>query len=121
MKLEEYHALADEHSIQTQILNYLFYKAAPGVFAISIPNAGKRSYRVASRLRAEGMMAGVADLCVLLPSARVAWIETKTTKGRQSFAQRGFEERCKRLGHTYTVVRSLDDAVFVLKHLGALR
>ena len=121
MKLQEYRALASEHSIQTQILNYLFYKAAPNVFAIGIPNAGKRSYRVAGRLKAEGMMAGVADVCVLLPGARVAWMETKTARGRQSYAQKGFEERCQRLGHHYRIVRTLQEAIGFLLTIGALK
>jgi hypothetical protein len=121
VRLDEYHARADEHSIQMQILRYLYYHAAPNVFAVAIPNAGKRSGRMGARMKDEGLTPGAADLCILLPAGRCAWMETKTAKGRQSDNQKGFEARCQRLGHPYRVVRTLQEAIVYMQTVQALR
>lgn len=121
MRLDEYHARADEHSIQMQILRYLYYHAAPNVFAVAIPNAGKRSGRMGARMKDEGLTPGAADLCILLPAGRCAWMETKAAKGRQSDVQKGFEAKCRRLGHRYRVVRTLNEAIEYLHEIRALK
>jgi hypothetical protein len=121
VKPGEYRSLADEHLIQAAILNYLYYNAAPNVFAVAIPNAGKRSGRMGARMKEEGLTPGAADLCVLLPGGKCAWMETKTAKGRQSDNQKGFEARCQRLGHRYTIVRTLQEAIGFLLTIGALK
>ena len=91
------------------------------MFAVAIPNAGKRSGRMGARMKDEGLTPGAADLCVLLPKGRCIWMETKTAKGRQSDKQKGFQARCLRLGHVYVLVRSVQDAIDILKVVGALR
>ena len=62
-------------------------------------------------MKAEGLQSGVADLCIMLPGGKVAWLELKTDKGRQSIAQKGFEAKCKRLDHPYALARTLDEAI----------
>ena len=106
-----------EHLLQVQVLDYLYYNAKRDVYALSIPNAGHRSLRMGARMKAEGLRAGVADLCIMLPEGRVAWLEMKTIKGRLSASQKGFAAICERLSHPYAVARTLDEAkVFFSKH-----
>jgi hypothetical protein len=95
-------------------------KSNPDIFAVAIPNAAARSPRLAARMRAEGLTAGVADLAILLPCGRIAWLELKRTKGQQTIRQRGFEARCTRLGHPYAVASSLEQAETFLKQIGAI-
>jgi hypothetical protein len=57
----------------------------------------------------------------MLPGGKVAWLELKTSVGRQSIAQKGFESKCRRLGHPYAVARTLDEAFDALKQWGALK
>jgi hypothetical protein len=123
MKLDAYRAgaRASEHSIQVQILSYLYYRATPGVFAVAIPNAGKRSGRMGARMKEEGLTPGAPDLCILLPEGKCAWMETKTAKGRQSDTQKGFQARCERIGHLYVIVRSLQEAQSFLLTIKAIR
>jgi hypothetical protein len=112
----------DEHSLQVLILRHLnMAKRDKDVIAFAIPNAGKRSLRMGARMREEGLTRGVADLCVLLPKGRTGWLECKTSKGKQSDEQMGFEARCKRLGHYYAVVRNIDEALDELQIMGAIR
>jgi hypothetical protein len=111
-----------EHSIQVTVIDYITTcKTHPDIFAIAIPNAGKRSLRHGARMKAEGLTAGVADLAILLPDGRIAWLELKATKGSQSISQKGFQARCARLGHPYEVCKSVQAAIDTLKSWGVTR
>jgi len=81
---------------------------APLLFAV--PNGGLRSPRGAARLKAEGVVAGVADLVLLVPRRGLGalCIEMKTERGRQSPAQREWQAAAERAGNAYAIVRSLD-------------
>ena len=117
-----YKRKASEHKLQTLVLDVIAVKKAhPDIFAFAVTNAAKRSPKLAAKMKAEGMLAGVADLCIMLPGNRVAWLELKSAKGRQSNAQQGFEHRCLRLGHPYGIASNLDDAMVFLKSAGAIK
>ena len=61
-----------------------------------------------NRMKAMGVKTGVSDLILVVPS-QVIFIELKTDTGRQSPDQKEFQRQVTELGHTYVVVRSLDD------------
>jgi hypothetical protein len=103
------------------VLAFLSLVGRKDIYCFAIPNAGKRSPWRGKYMKAEGLTAGVADLCIMMPNGVVAWMELKTRKGRQSLEQRGFEEICKVLRHPYALVRNLDEAEAVLTQWGALR
>jgi len=119
MKAAAYRRRASEHSLQKQVLACL--SLSKHAFAFAVPNAGKRSPATAVRMKAEGLVPGIADLCVMLPGGRVGWLELKTAKGAQSLAQTQFEDICEVLRHPYAVARSLDEAIRVLRAWGALK
>ncbi len=84
-----------------------------GYLVFSVPNdfvSGAKSAGVAITL---GMLPGVSDLVVVLPG-KVVFLELKTLTGKQSDRQVKFEARVKSLGHSYAVVRSLDEALKVV-------
>jgi hypothetical protein len=77
----------EEHNIQTQCVEWFnteFPNLKGRLFAV--PNGGRRDKRTAAKLKAEGVVAGVSDLILLLPnkSYGALLIELKTPKGRQS-------------------------------------
>lgn len=73
-----------------------------GHFVFAVPNGGSRNIIEAANLKAQGVMAGVSDLILLLPN-KVYFIELKNPngKGRQSPAQREFEDNVRAYGNEY--------------------
>lgn len=73
-----------------------------GHFVFAVPNGGSRNIIEAANLKAQGVMAGVSDLILLLPH-KVYFIELKNPngKGRQSPAQREFEDNVRSYGQEY--------------------
>lgn len=97
-----------ESAIQAEIVREL---RALGYVAFHIPNGGKRRRVEAAILKGMGTMAGVADLCVMLPGNRSLWVEVKSDSGTERPGQKDFAATCKRLGHPYFVTRSCAAAV----------
>lgn len=50
---------------------------SPDLRAVAVPNGGKRNVREASRMKAQGVRAGVSDLLVFWPPGMVAMVELK--------------------------------------------
>ena len=103
----------EEHRIQCECVRWfsLQYPRLHGrLFAV--PNGGRRDATTAAKLKAEGVVAGVADL-ILLKSNRdygALLIEMKTRKGRQRDSQKQWENTvCADSDYKYVVCRSFDD------------
>lgn len=80
----------------------------------AVPNGYKTSATQARIAKAEGLVAGVADLILARPSDdgqyAVLFIEMKTSKGRQSDYQKAFQSAVEEQGiYAYRVVRSFDE------------
>lgn len=72
----------------------------------AIPNGGKRDIVTAARLKAEGVKAGVPDICLPMPSGGYSalYIELKRSKGgRASDEQREWIDALNRLGNLAVV------------------
>ncbi len=83
----------DEHAEQAALFRWaIFARARLPELALlyAVPNGGHRHKAVAARLKAEGVKAGVPDVC--LPVARGGhhglYVEMKTATGRPSKLQR---------------------------------
>ena len=103
----------EEHRIQCACVHWfsLQYPKLKGrLFAV--PNGGRRDEITGARLKAEGVVAGVADL-ILLKSNRdygALLIEMKTRKGRQRETQKIWQNIvCADDEYKYVVCRSIDD------------
>lgn len=102
-----------EHNIQVACVNYFRYQF-PNLLIYAVPNGGQRNAVVAAKLKAEGAMAGVADL-VIVTKDRHIYVEMKTPKGKQTHKQVEFEKHVKALGHHYHVCHSLEEFMQVCK------
>ena len=103
----------EEHRIQCECVKYfaLQYPSLRGRLFAG-PNGGRRDEKTAAKLKAEGVVAGVADL-ILLKSNRdygALLIEMKTLKGRQRDSQKAWQNIvCADGEYKYVVCRSFDD------------
>lgn len=76
----------------------------------SVPNGGQRDKVTAMVMRAEGTVAGVADLLLLYPSAGFhgLCIEMKTEKGVQRDTQKKWQQAVEEYGYKYIICRSIE-------------
>ena len=68
-----------------------------------------------NRLKAQGMVAGVADMCFLGSNGRVVFLELKTATGVQSEKQKRFQNQCESCQVGYFLVRSLEEGQAVIE------
>jgi hypothetical protein len=52
---------------------------------------------------------GVADIIGALPGGRFLAVECKSARGRQTLAQRAFQEAVEKRGGLYVLARSIED------------
>lgn len=99
-----------ESRLQQACVRWVRYQY-PDLVVYAIPNGGKRNAVTGAILKAEGVLAGVADLFVARAcgSYHGLYIEMKTEGGRQSESQKEFERRVVREGYRYAVCRSFED------------
>ena len=102
----------EEHRLQSACVRWFrikFPQMAHNLFAV--PNGGRRDKATGGRLKAEGVLAGVADLILLKANANYhgLLIEMKTKSGRQSDSQKEWQRLIEQDGYKYTVCRSLDE------------
>ncbi len=78
----------------------------------AVPNGGYRNLYVAKKLKAEGVISGVADLC--LPAARRGYhglyLEMKSEKGVTTKAQKAFLRGVLEEGYCAVIAQGFDEA-----------
>ncbi len=109
-----------EHDEQARLIQELaqWEGELPGADMLyAVPNGGRRDIRTAIRLKAEGVKAGVPDLC--LPVARGgyhgAYVEMKYGKNATSDEQRRWIARLRQEGYFVTVCYSWNDAADIVE------
>ena len=102
----------DEHIEQVAFLNWFNgVEKFRDLIIFSIPNGGKRGFKTAVKLKKEGQLSGVSDLCVLLPNGKTVFIEMKKEKGgKLSDSQLEFIDKAQSLGHTVLIGNGCNDA-----------
>ena len=102
----------EEHNIQSACVRWfnLQWPEYRGLL-FAVPNGGARSKATAGKLKAEGVVPGVADLILLVPKLwhHALCIEMKTAKGRQSHEQKEWQAKVEAHGYKYAVCHSLDE------------
>lgn len=105
----------EEHNLQTACVNWFRWQYPTfSKMLIAVPNGGRRDAITGAMLKAEGVLAGVADLILLIPNRRYhsLLIELKTKSGTQSKAQKEWQQEVERLGYSkYILVRSIDEFI----------
>jgi hypothetical protein len=86
----------------------------------AVPNGAYFANRGAiegARMKAEGLLPGVADLILLHYSGRCGalLIEMKTKTGRQAKTQKEWQQLMERDGYKYVVCRSLEEFIDAVK------
>jgi len=109
-----------EDAIQRAVIQHLKMNASPGVVYYHCPNGEARSKATGNKLKLMGVRRGVADLCLVLPGGRSAFLELKSAKGRQSEHQKEFAADVSKTDALYAVAASIDQAVQILTEWGAL-
>lgn len=79
----------------------------------AVPNGGLRDQRTANKLKATGVVAGVAD--IIFVTDEVTFIEMKFDRGVQSIDQCKFEYGVKSRGHDYRVIFSFEEFQKLIK------
>lgn len=108
-----------EHRIQCACVKWFrlqYPHLAKNLFAI--PNGGWRNEVVAAKLKAEGVVAGVLDLCLLVArgDSHALFLECKTETGRLSSSQKEWIEKAKKQGYRCVMFRSLDDFMTIVNN-----
>jgi hypothetical protein len=109
----------EEHRIQVECVKWFRLQYPKLRFRLfAVPNGGQRNVIVASKMKAEGVLSGVADLILLKPKGNYAalLIEMKTKRGRQSPTQKQWEaDLCKDGEYKYVLCRSVEDFISATK------
>ena len=108
-----------EHDEQVAVVRW-FRIAYPKHIMFSIPNAAKRSVGLANYMRAEGLLAGVADIFVMCPNNKWhgLFIEMKAKKGKVSDQQAYFIEQAIEKGYMAWVCHGFEEAqALITKYL----
>ena len=102
----------NEHTMQCGCFDWFQWKHRKyqGLL-FAVPNGGARNKATAAKMKMEGVVAGVADLLLLIPAkgCHGLCIELKNEKGRQSPAQKEWEAKVEAQGYKYVVVRGYYD------------
>ena len=109
--VKEFEPKLSEHEIQVACINW-FRCQYPKYLIYAIPNGGQRNKIVATKLKAEGVTAGVPDLHI--PIAKQGfhglYIELKNGKsGKVSDNQQTIMEKLQSEGYRCEVCRSFDE------------
>ena len=97
-----------ESTLQASCVRWFRYQY-PNLVIYAVPNGGSRNVREAQRLKSEGVLAGVADLVVLLPQGKSLYIEMKVKGNCQTDNQKEFQKKVTSLGHTYAVCYTFEE------------
>lgn len=129
-----------ERQIHLGVVQLLKLNAAPGVVWFHTANERRTTPKEAAFLKRMGVLAGVADFCLLIPRARnigkgplggledryvttadPAFLELKRPGGRLSVAQEQFRDDVTAIGCLWGLAYSTDTAADLLRQWGALR
>ena len=103
-----------EHEVQKQLIRVFRFKYPKlADCLIAIPNGGLRHVRVAAKLKAEGVRAGVSDLFLTVPRGdkHGLWLEMKTKGGRLTDHQKDWFEIQERQGYATAVAFTADEGI----------
>ena len=104
--------MEEEHHIQVGCVRWFrlqYPQYADLLFAI--PNGGFRGKATAAKLKAEGVVAGVADLCLAVPKGGYGalYIEMKQKGNYQQPNQKRWQKICESVGNRYVVCKTIEE------------
>jgi hypothetical protein len=120
----------EDRSLHIPLVAILRWCLKPDCIMRHVPNGEHRDPRTAAKLKAMGVLPGSADLeffwdaspSVSLPCKFSAlFMELKIDQGRPSLPQEIFGKRVTGIGARYCIVRSVDEALQILKQHDLIR
>jgi len=89
----------------------------PNRVIFAVPNGGRRNPREAARLRMQGVLAGVSDLCIAEPfnGFHGAFVEMKFGKNKTTDAQDKFMQQMRDRGYFTGVCYSVGDFIETIR------
>lgn len=114
------HKTLQEETVQTHCAKLLEAYADPDICWFAVPNGGKRPRKTAKALKQQGVKTGVGDIFLVIKSHSHS-LELKTEVGKQSKEQSDWQQLFERAGGIYHLAKGLDEALHVLKNIGAFR
>lgn len=106
-----------EHAHQVTFVNW-FRDKYPDCLIFAIPNGEIRAISVAKRLKSEGVVSGIPDLCCLMSGGITLWIEMKKEKGsRISNEQKEIHSKMMQLGHRIEICKGYQEAINHLSNI----
>ena len=110
----------EEHHHQVDVFEWAAYQTGkyPGLgLMFAIANGGHRHIAVARKLKAEGVKAGVPDICLPVPRGAYhgLFIEMKSMKGKTTKEQDDWLVRLGNQGYKTAVCRGAEAAIGVIK------
>lgn len=107
----------NESKLQTAVVRW-FALAYPKYDRMFFAIENKRNVNPVqgAKLKMQGIKAGVADLCLALPTEKYGalYIELKFGKNKQTAEQIEFEKACLTFGNKYELVYSFDQAIKII-------
>jgi len=101
----------NEHNLQVSCVNWFRY-AYPKAIIYAIPNGAKRDKVSGALYKAEGMLAGIPDLCVPIQKGGYGalYLEMKDdSRGRLSDNQKEIIPKLQSLGNKVEVIRTFEE------------
>lgn len=92
-----------EYDLQKQCVEWLRENS---FYCFSVPN--EACFKRVNYFKGIGMLPGAADL-LIIGLEQVIFVEFKSEKGRLSTEQRKFKSKVEDLGHTYIVIRHINE------------
>jgi VRR-NUC domain len=108
-----------ERQIQRTILQLVALRAPAGTFTFHVGNGGYRKPVEAAIFKADGVVSGVPDLCII-SSGRAFFLELKRPGGKLSDNQKACHERLRQAGAVVMTAAGVDEAVEALQNTGIL-
>lgn len=100
-----------ESVLQSQCVGW-FKAQFPNIVIFAIPNAAKRSFRLAAKMKKEGMVSGIPDLMVAEPTyeAHGLFLEMKRTpKDKTTDNQNYYLQKLSEAGYKTAVCHSFEE------------
>lgn len=107
-----------EHQLQCRVIRWFRLAHRDMVHNLfAVPNGGYRTKTTAALLKAEGQLAGVADLILLKRKGRCGalLLEAKVKGNYQSESQREWQKRIEADGYIYRVFRTLEEFIQIVE------
>lgn len=109
----------NEHYLQRECVKWFrFVHSQHSMLLFAIPNGGARSKATAGKLKAEGVVRGVADLFLAVPNRKYHgfFIEMKYGKNNLTADQIEFRNKVVKQGYKHSVCRSTEQFIHELTH-----